>query len=202
MERQSIAEAKAALRRDIRKKIRGMDSGSVRVSNAAIFKRVTELLPEYQSANVIFGFVGTVAEIDTRPIIERALASGKIVCVPLCIGPGIMETRAITGMNELEAGAYGILEPRADCPTIDAEKIELALVPCISCDRNCDRLGQGGGFYDRFMEHGRFPKIALCREALLLDKVPTEPWDLPVDAVVTEKEIYRKKRFVMGNNNE
>lgn len=58
-------------------------------------------MPEYQAAGTIFCFVGTPHEIDTRPILENALAAGKRLCVPLCTGPGMMELRQITTLSQL-----------------------------------------------------------------------------------------------------
>ena len=64
-------------------------------------------MPEYQEAQTVFCFVGTDREIDTRPILEDALAAGKTLCVPLCTEPGRMESRQITDLNQLVPGRYG-----------------------------------------------------------------------------------------------
>jgi len=191
---QTVAEIKAELRKAIRQKIRDLTPDFARESDEAVCRGVTEGLEEYARAKTLFCFVGTKMEIDTEAIILHALKAGKTIAVPLCVGPGIMEARRIYGMDDLVPGAYGILEPKADSEMIDPKEIDTAIVPCISCDRNCGRLGQGGGFYDRFMEERSFPAIALCREVLMIENVPLEPWDLPVDAVVTEERIYRKKQ--------
>ncbi len=190
---ETISERKAALRADVRKRNRELNLDEVKRSNEDIFVQLTTM-PEFEQAGTIFCFVGTSAEIDTKPILLNALKSGKKVAVPLCIAPGIMEARQITAMSDLtQTGSFGILEPSGDCPVVMPEEIDLAVVPCISCDRECMRLGQGGGFYDRFMQNASFSMIALCREKLILEKVPAEPWDLPVDCVVTESNIYRRK---------
>ena len=68
-------------------------------------------MPEYQEAQTVFCFMGTDREIDTRPILEDALAAGKTLCVPLCTEPGRMESRQITDLNQLVPGRYGLLEP-------------------------------------------------------------------------------------------
>ena len=86
-----------------------------RESDQAIAAHLTAM-PEYQAAGTIFCFVGTPHEIDTRPILENALAAGKRLCVPLCTGPGMMELRQITTLSQLSPGAYGIPEPPEDAP--------------------------------------------------------------------------------------
>ena len=73
-------------------------------------------LPEYRSAGAVFCFVSAGREIDTRPILERTLADGRTLCVPLCVTDGVMELRAVRDLKELSPGAYGILEPPADSP--------------------------------------------------------------------------------------
>ena len=189
----TIAEQKEELRKTIRDRIRGLDPDMVRLSDEAICKQLIENLAEYKEANTIFCFVGTHMEIDTSLIIRHALKAGKTVAVPLCISMGIMEARRITGLDELKPGSYGILEPEDSCELTDSKDIDFAIIPCISCDRNCERLGQGGGFYDRFLKGRSFAAAVLCRECLMLEKAPKEPWDLAVDLVVTENRIYRKK---------
>ena len=69
-------------------------------------------MPEYQEAQTVFCFVGTDREIDTRPILEDALAAGKTLCVPLCTEPGRMESRQITDLHQLVPGRYGLWNQR------------------------------------------------------------------------------------------
>ena len=108
-------------------------------------------LPEYRSAGTVFCFVSAGREIDTRPILERTLADGRTLCVPLCVTDGVMELRAVRDLKELSPGAYGILEPPADSPALSPDQIDLAVIPCVTCSREGRRLGRGGGYYDRFL---------------------------------------------------
>ena len=85
----------------------------------------------------------TGREIDTRPILERALADGKTLCVPLCVADGIMELRAVRDLKELSPGAYGILEPPADSPRLSPDQIDLAVLPCLTCSRAGPPAGPG-----------------------------------------------------------
>ena len=72
----------------------------------------------YQQAECIFCYVSTAEEIDTRMVLENALASGRTVCVPLCGKDGSMTARKITALSELRTGHYGILEPSDTAPEI------------------------------------------------------------------------------------
>lgn len=147
-------------------------------------------MPEYRAAGTIFCFVGGKREIDTRPILEDALSSGKTLCVPLCVKDGIMELREIRSLAELAPGSYGILEPAADSPRVDPDTVDFAVLPCLSCDHAGHRLGKGGGYYDRFLSGYRGGAVLLCREKLIREEIPVEPHDYPVPWVLTEAGLY------------
>ena len=149
-------------------------------------------MPEYQEAQTVFCFVGTDREIDTRPILEDALAAGKTLCVPLCTEPGRMESRQITDLNQLVPGRYGLLEPTADTPVSPVDAIDFAVLPCVTCNYLGQRLGHGGGYYDRYLEtHPGHKTIALAYEFQILQELPAEPYDKSVDMIVTEKRVIR-----------
>ena len=185
----NLAEEKAILRKQIRKRMREVDPAVRSAIDQRICRQVMTL-PQYKAAKTIFCYVGVDWEIDTTKLISDALQHGKQVALPLCTAPGIMEARLIQSTADLQPGAYNIPEPRPSCALCPADAIEFAAVPCVSCDRTCLRLGQGGGFYDRFLEDSSFYTAALCREEALLEQVPAEPWDRPVDCVVTESHLY------------
>lgn len=147
-------------------------------------------MPEYQTADTVFCFVSTAREINTRPILEHTLSSGKRLCVPLCTDPGIMELRQITSLEQLSPGAYGILEPPPDSPAIPVDEVDFAALPCLTCNHLGHRLGQGGGYYDRFLAHYRGAAVLLCRERLIREEIPLEPHDCPIPWVLTEVGLY------------
>lgn len=147
-------------------------------------------MPEYRAAETVFCFVGTAHEIDTHPILEDILAGGKVLCVPLCTGKGAMELRLVTALAQLSPGFHGIPEPPSDSPLVSADDVDLAILPCLTCNHLGQRLGQGGGYYDRFLAHYRGGAVLLCRELLIRDEIPVEPHDYPVPWVLTEKGLY------------
>lgn len=147
-------------------------------------------MSEYRTAETVFCFVGTAHEIDTRPILEDILASGKALCVPLCADRGIMELRRVTSLEQLSPGFHGILEPPSGSPPISPDNVDLAVLPCLTCNHLGQRLGRGGGYYDRFLVHYRGGTVLLCRELLIREEIPVEPHDYPVPWVLTEKGLY------------
>ena len=112
--------------------------------------------------------------------------------VPAAVGErGRMEAYAITSTDDLEPGAYGILEPKAYCQRVLPEEIDLCVVPCLCVGSGGTRLGYGGGYYDRYLPRLRPDAVcaALCRERLQGEEPPKEPHDRPVDLAVTEKQV-------------
>ena len=81
-----------------------------------------------------------------------------------------------------------MLEPGEDCPLAARESIDLILVPGLCFDRLGYRLGQGGGYYDRYLAGYAGATVGLCRRAVLQEAVPREAHDRPVDLVVTDGE--------------
>ena len=186
----TITEQKKALRKKIRTMERILLQSYRDSAAAAICRRVTEL-PEYEAARVVFAFVGTEREIDTTVLLRDVLDSGKTLCLPRCGAGHSMALCHVTSLDQLTPGAYGILEPVADCPLLTVEDIGFVVTPCLSCDLRGDRLGQGGGYYDRFFDRYHGPAALLCREKLLSEEVPMEPHDKRFALIVTEKDVYR-----------
>ena len=137
------------------------------------------------------GFVSTPEEADLRPLLRQILRDGKRLAVPLCTGPGIMEARLISGLEQLAPGRYGILEPPAASPLIPPEDIGLLIVPCVTCSPGGERLGHGGGYYARYLEYYQGPAILVCPDRLLQPRVPVGLHDRRVPIVATETQIWR-----------
>lgn len=123
-----ITEEKNALRREIRALRAALPEGYLARAGAGIAGAVAAC-PEYRAARTVMGFVSTPEEADLRPLLRQILRDGKRLAVPLCTGPGIMEARLISGLEQLAPGRYGILEPPAASPLIPPEDIGLLIVP-------------------------------------------------------------------------
>lgn len=186
----TLFEEKQRLRKAVRALERTLEPPYRDESAAAICRRVTEL-PEYQAAKTVFAFVGTAREIDTSALLQSIWQDGKTLCLPRCGAEHSMALCRVTALEQLAPGAYGILEPVESCPLLEPEDIDLVITPCVSCDRQGNRLGQGGGYYDRFFERCLSPAVLLCRERLLVEYVPMEPHDKRFSLIVTEKAVYR-----------
>lgn len=158
-----------------------------RQGDAAVCQKVLELAA-YRKAETIFCYVAMGGEIDVTELFRQAWKAGKRVAVPKCGKSGQMDAREITSLSSLSAGWYGILEPEEGAPVVPPEEIGLAVVPCLACDRHGYRLGYGGGYYDRYLPKIGGVSAVLCRESLLLDEMPKEPFDCRMDWVITERQ--------------
>ena len=184
---------KAAFRAGARERIKELPAEYIAYSDAAIAGRLFGL-QEYTDAGDVFAYVSVGREVSTKRILSRSVELGKRVYLPRTRPGGEMDfASAAVG---LAAGRYGIPEPPASLPAAEPAG-GLIVVPAVCFDRSGMRLGQGGGYYDRFL--ARFPglvRAGLCRERLLEEKVPREWNDLAVDYVVTEERIISCERTV------
>lgn len=167
-----------------------MTGGDRRESDALLFARFLAL-PEVEGARTILLYRGMGAEPDTERLISALLDRGKTVALPLCLPDRGMEARVVTKDTALVRHPYGMLEPGVDCPLLRREEIDLILTPGLAFDKMGYRLGQGGGYYDRYLVNFAGLTAALCRERFLLPQVPALPHDRPMKMVVTEWETYR-----------
>ena len=147
-----IKEQKKELRTKVKKKISKLSRRETEESDKKILHQIKSLA-EYKNADTIFCYVSTEKEINTISLLQEILDSGKRLGVPKCTGKGIMDAYEIQNLEQLKIGSYGILEPGEECDIIlDPTEIQFAIIPCISCNRKGERLGHGGGYYDRYLE--------------------------------------------------
>ena len=97
----------------------------------------------------------------------------------------------LTDFSQLEAGYFGIPEPREDGQVVSWEEA-MMVMPGVAFDANCNRVGYGGGFYDRFQEkHPKIQRVAVGFSFQMLPEVPTEETDICPQVIVTEEQVYR-----------
>lgn len=186
---QNIHENKKALRARCREIVKELTPEYIEGAS----RKIADLIlatDAYKNSNTIFCYMSMGGEPATDEIMERALADGKRVGIPLCVGPHEMVVKEYKSGDELSRGAFGIREPLASATEITADEFDLAIVPCVACSKDGRRIGHGAGYYDRFLSASGFNKIALCFEKLLTDDIPLEETDVHMDGVATEDAIY------------
>ena len=176
---------KQELRKRVAGKVKNLSPVYCREADAAICRGVLQS-EAYRQAKVLLCYVGSEREINTSALLHAALRDGKVLALPLCVEKGVMEARQIAGLGDLVSGKYGILAPKLTCPVVEPEALELVVVPCAAGNERGERLGYGGGDYDRYLPRVSCPTMLLCRRHLLTDEIPLEEHDLRMDYLVTE----------------
>ena len=185
-------EGKARMRAFWKQRRIDIDGRERAEMDAAIAKAVIAS-PYYRDCPVLCAYASFGVEVSTRTIIEDAWSRGKTVVLPRCGAEGQLRWFIIGSFDGLEQSAMGMKEPPIDesreITAFEAEAV--VLVPGLTFDLEGHRLGYGGGYYDRFLEH--FPGISmgLCRSVQVSSTIdPREEHDRAVDVVITDKHTY------------
>jgi 5-formyltetrahydrofolate cyclo-ligase len=146
----------------------------------------------YRSAHALILYSPIANEVSTEAILEHALAEGREVYYPRVNGRTLALVR-VRHRSELEPGAYGILEP-ASTETIDPAALpqSLLLVPGVGFTPRGERLGRGGGHYDRLLAglSAQAISVGLAYSFQLLERIPQSGWDRRLNFVITESAIH------------
>lgn len=188
----TTAEQKGQLRQLIRNQLPTLPVAAREAEDRALFSAFLAL-PQVERASTLFLFWGTGLEPDTARLFAPLLARGKRIALPRMLPGRQMEVREHCPDRPPIKHSFGILEPDENCPLIDKNNVDLVLVPALCYDRRGFRLGMGGGYYDRWLEHYSGVTVGLCRQAFLHDILPTEPHDRPVDVVITPGAVLNIK---------
>ena len=173
---------KKELRQKIRQQKREMTEEQIRTAS----EKLGELFaadPLYQQAKTIYGYLPYNQEVRTVPMLQRALDEGKRVAVPKCYGDE-MRFIYLDDLSQVAEGYCGIPEPILDEPVAD-DPAALVLMPGLAFTEQGQRIGYGGGFYDKFLaQEPTHPTLALCYSFQMVDQIPVEEFDKPVDRVL------------------
>jgi 5-formyltetrahydrofolate cyclo-ligase len=185
---------KPLLRRIARARRSGLSPEACASAAAAVATRVLAM-PEVAAAHGVLAYAATREELDPRVLVDALEAGGARIAYPRVCGPGEI-TLHWSNRDELEPGYKGILEPPATAAIADVADVDLVLVPGVAFDAACNRLGMGGGFYDRLLPRLDPSAIAigLAFDEQIVDEVPSETHDMAPDAVVTPSGVLRRAR--------
>lgn len=173
---------KKQLRDQIRQRKRAMTEAEIVQKSTALAQQFLAT-PLYRQAKTLYGYLPYNQEVRTVPILAQALADGKQVAVPKVYGD-TMRFILLPDLSKVEKGYSGIPEPIADEP-IATDETALVLMPGLAFDPQGNRMGYGGGFYDKFLEaEPGHPTVALCYDFQMLPQLDTEEHDIPVDLVL------------------
>ena len=147
----------------------------------------------YKKAKVIAIYKSLPSEVDTSLLISDALKLEKTVALPRVMENDMMFYKIDSVKEHLEKSKFGIEEPKANSENyIDVKSIDLVIVPGVCFDTEKNRVGFGKGFYDRFLRNHNISTIAICFDEQILkhEKIPTSPFDVQVEKIITEQRTY------------
>jgi 5-formyltetrahydrofolate cyclo-ligase len=164
--------------------------------SAAIMKRLFGFA-NFLEARIVLFYMSYSSEVDTEPVVRKALELEKIVALPLVDSKKkeIVPFRIENLDRDLRPGYRGIREPIPQrCKQIPVQYINLAIIPGVAFDERGGRIGHGMGIYDRFIPRLDITtrKVALAFECQIGPQIPMEPHDRYTDIIITEKRIIYK----------
>lgn len=189
---------KDELRRSLRRRRRAVADRTA--LEAAIAGRIDELANRYGPPSLVAAYAAAGGEASINGWIERACRAGRVVALPVCVGEADLAWFRCGGLDELAAGRHGIREPSEAVRHDPARRVELreiaaVLVPGVAFAPDGGRLGQGGGYYDRFLPRWRDAvgdrglALGIAFETQIVDALPGESHDRPVDVIATETRV-------------
>ncbi len=152
--------------------------------------QTVEALPEFTEAHHILLYHALPDEVCTAEMLNR-WSVNKQLYLPIVEGEELI-IKPYTP-EHLQQGAFGIWEP-TEAEAIDPTILDWIIVPGVAFDKQLNRLGRGKGYYDRLLAHSTARKIAIAYELQVCDNIPTEPHDITMDILVTEKQTIYTSR--------
>ena len=186
-----MTDEKRSAREAARSARRAVPEGARAAAGEAIARQVLAL-DGIEDVRTVLGYAATPDEADVSAALLALRERGARVAYPRVCEDGTL-TIHWAEAGSLTPGSRGILEPAAGAPVAEPGAIDLALVPGTAFDAECCRLGQGGGCYDRALTRvpDHVPVVVLLFDDEVVDEVPAEPHDRPVDSAATPTRVVR-----------
>ena len=176
------------MKSELRKQVLQEMKAIPRKQKQAIDQALTEGLlqhPFYQEANTIATYLSFPHEFQTQELIEQALKDGKKVLIPKTYPKGRIDF-VVYDPQQLVKTSFGLLEPQGDLEVVDASQIDLIHVPGLAFTTEGYRIGYGGGYYDRYLEHFSGHTLSTVYHYQVQDFIP-ENHDIPVEEVLIDE---------------
>jgi 5-formyltetrahydrofolate cyclo-ligase len=182
----TLNEQKAALRKEVRAKLKNISPAARAAASAQLCARLKEQ-PFWKNAASVLFFAPLPDELDVWPLLEETAAGGKLAVLP-CFVPADQSYAARRVQNprsEIVLGQFGIREPKSCCAKMDLRRLDLILVPGVAFDLRGSRLGRGRAFYDRLLLERPGLKCGVAFDEQIAGEVPAGPHDQRMDFILT-----------------
>ena len=180
---------KSQLRKEISQKRKMLNTNYVLSASGTIIKTL-QALSDIKTANIIMSYMPYGKEVDIKPLNQWILDQGKVLCLPRVISTTEMEARAADTLKHgFYKGTFGILEPPIENQLIDNTEIDIVLVPGLAFDKAGNRMGHGGGYYDRFLSScsNKTLFVGVVYSFQVFDSIPSDLYDVKIHKIVTEE---------------
>ena len=190
--------SKTGLRRVLRQQRRALDPARQERASIDMTEQL-KTLPIVKQSKSIALYLAIDGEIDPGHAMDWCIAQGKRCYVPKIIQgkKSLLRFAEVTEQSKFKKNHFGIEEPVVpDDELVNACELDLVLLPLVGFDRYGNRIGMGGGFYDTTFEFTKtgsrnLPQlIGLAHESQRVEKINAENWDIPISAVVTDRQVY------------
>lgn len=142
----------------------------------------------FRRARHVALYIARDGEIDLAPLMQLCFRQGKAVYLPRIDRGGRMQFARHHRSDQLVPGRYGIPEPRRSARSTNPAELEVVFAPLVAFTLSGERLGMGGGYYDRaFAARRRVLLVGAAHSCQQVDKLPHDPWDITMDCVMTER---------------
>jgi 5-formyltetrahydrofolate cyclo-ligase len=190
-----LAKQRSQLRQQCRAARRALPSYK-QYAQAKHLSDLVKRCPEFIHAKSIASYLPNDGEIDTAIIHQLAWALGKRIYLPVPTKHKSLNFMPYTRQTPLVTGQWGIKEPRCAAKIATQVSLDLILVPLVAFDNMGNRLGRGGGYYDRFLANAKrqqrgLKTLGLSHTLQQVDNVPAEAWDITLNAIATPRKMFR-----------
>lgn len=187
---------KKELRTMVRRDLLSLSPEQHKIKSDMIHNKVINM-EEIKKATIIGITISNIPEVETKKLIESLRKQGKEIAIPRCNS----KTREMAfyiyeDENQLETVYMDLKEPIPSLTTeISSNEIDVMITPGIVYDQKGFRIGYGGGYYDRYLTNFENPTISMAFEVQIVEKVPTDAYDLPICKLITEERIINCKKI-------
>jgi len=191
-----LKEEKKIIRNKILEVRKAADAGFIHEMSQKIARKITAL-EAFKKSGIIMAYMDFRNEVATMDLIKFCITHNKKVALPRieCSETGLKDIFAYEindVLSDTEPGFYGIMDPvRKAENLVSPDKIDIVLVPGVAFSEDRYRIGYGAGYYDRFLKKVRADciKVGMAFEFQVLEKIPAEEHDVPLDIIITERRI-------------
>lgn len=175
-------KSKTEIRDIIKTKREALDLDEKKEQDKVIVRKINSN-SQVHNAETVLVYMSHKNEVDIIDFINENINKKQLVLPK--VNKDSLDLYIIETLDDLEKGTYDIMEPKTSCKSVQPENIDLAFIPGIAFDKNNHRIGFGKSFYDKLGKNLKCQKIGLAYKFQIVDDIPVESHDLPVDLIIT-----------------